>query len=134
MAITDIIYKGEDRELQFTLFGPTNDPILNSSLDAMIVVLYAKETGSILEKYSKKPLTDYNSVDLVISNVNSNEFIIKLQSEVTRRAIADDLLMVEVKGRYINVDYSNNTFDVIDRNVVVAIIRDSISGVTNNMG
>ena len=134
MAITDIIYKGEDRELQFTLFGPTNDPIPNSSLDAMIVVLYAKETGSILEKYSKKPLTGYNNVDLVIADVSSNEFIIKLQAEVTRRAIVDDLLMVEVKGRYINVDYSNNTFDVIDRDVVVATIRDSISGITDNMG
>jgi len=134
MAATDVILAGEDRELGFELYDAAGVAINNVDLVAMIVWIYTKSDNQPIAKFSKLPLANHDDTNLVIADVNTNEFIIRLQAESTRGITKKDDLLAEVKGRYANTDYSNNDFDVIDKDTVIAQIKPSLTGSIQNMG
>lgn len=135
MASTDIIHKGEDRELQFTLLesdGTTPVNLTTELLD-LVVWLYAKAgTDTVLKKYSRDALTDHDNNNLVITDAAAGEFTIRLQAETTRLA-REGMLLAEIKARFTNTDYSNNTFDTIVRGLEVGQIKNSLTGNLDSM-
>lgn len=127
MAQHDVIYRGDDQEIEFKLTNELgNDINITTDIIGLLVILYYRD-NSILAKYSLNAIPTYDTTNLVLTNPTLGEFIIKLQAEVTRVARLETVL-VEVKVRYPDTDYSNNTFDSLVRDFPLAQIKDSISG------
>lgn len=129
----DIIYTGEDKEIQFTLTGASNTPInLSTDIDGLLVVLYSKQgsINTVLSKYSRDAIAGYDSTNLVITDAAAGEFSIRLQAESTRYG-REETLYAEIKVRFPNTDYSGNNFDSIARDLVIAQVRKSITGSEN---
>ena len=133
MALDNIIYTGEDIELEFSLFDSDNAPINIQYTQALLVRLYHEEDDIQLATYGTNPNPGVNTNDLVVSDPATNNFIIRLQAEVTRQALPGMNLLVEVKVRYANANYSNNDFDTIASGVIVGQLVKSQTGNIQNM-
>jgi len=130
MPLNDIIYRGDDQEIEFKLADENGDDInITTDITGLLVIFYYRD-NSVLAKYSMGIVTGYDSDNLVITNATAGEFIIKLQAEVTRTAKLENIF-IEVKVRYSNANYSNSNFDSIIRDFMLGQIKDSISGSNN---
>lgn len=131
MASTDLIFKGEDRELNFTLLESDNvTPVnLSTGILDLVVWLYARVGNEdiVLQKYSKDVLSGHDNNNLVITDAAQGRFTIRLQAEITRTA-REGMLLAEIKARFTNTNYSNNTFDTIVRGLEVCQVKKSLTG------
>ena len=129
MAQTDVILKGEDRQIDF-VFTKADATALNLTTDItnLVIWLYASEREKIvLAKYAISAVAEHSITDLVVTDAAAGELYIKLQADKTRLARLGNLYC-EVKVRFANVDYSNNTFDSILNDYVIAQVKDSLTG------
>jgi len=93
-------YKGEDILTTFTLTEGSTAANLNN-YTGIIVVIYNKE-ATVLEKYSKQPITDFNNADFVNSDPTNGVFQIRMQAEDTKDWTAGEVfaeIKTQVKNR-----------------------------------
>lgn len=135
MPHDEIIPKGSDRQINFTLTYSNGNPIhLSNDISGLMVVLYTKQgqTRTTVEQYSKNAVSGFNNNDLVIVTAASGIFYVRLQAEKTRTARVGPLY-VEIKAKFDSVDYSSNDFHDIVTDLEIAQIRDSILGSQQSM-
>jgi hypothetical protein len=119
----DSIYRGEDEIITFALLS--NDIALDlSTLAGYIVILYYKESGVVLKKYSKNTLSGYSPLT-VISEIGGT-FKVFLQSEDTKTANLG-IIHAEVKTQITDAGFSSSTFHSVERGIEIGEIFDSIS-------
>jgi hypothetical protein len=130
MAQQDILYMGEDQEVEFTLTKSDNTPLnLATEVQGLLVVFYrALDNKPIPDgRYSMNPATGYNSTDFEIVDAAGGKFKIKLQAEVTRGIAYETTLLCELKLKFSDPDFSNNDFEVIERQIVIAQAKKALT-------
>lgn len=94
-----VIYRGEDKSIQFTLTDANGDPLVINDLTGIIIFLWHQST--VLAKYNVDPgvpetLSGYNPI--TVDDSAAGQISIKLAASVTRNAPIGEL-KAEIKTR-----------------------------------
>lgn len=117
-------YKGEDILTTFTLTEGSTAANLNN-YTGIIVVIYNKE-NNVLEKYSKQPITDFNSDDFVNSDPTNGIFQIRMQAEDTKDWTAGEVF-AEIKTQVTSSSWSNNSYHTVASGISLFDLRESLT-------
>ena len=122
----ETILRGEDKVIHFVLSNENGTALDLTTLAGYIVILYYKEGGAVLKKYSKNTLSGYSGV-VAVSDVDGT-FDINLQSEDTKTANIG-IIHAELKTQVVNAGFSSSTFHTVVRGLEIGEVSDAISKV-----
>ena len=117
-------YKSEDILTTFTLTDGSGSVNLNN-YPGIIIVIY-NNINEVQEKYSKQPLTDFNSADFVSSDPTNGVFQIKMQADDTATWTAGDIF-AEIKTQQSSSTWSNNSYHTIASGIALFELRESLT-------
>lgn len=117
-------YKSEDILTTFTLTEGTTPANLNN-YTGIIVVIYNK-INEVQEKYSKQPLTDFNSTDFINSDPTNGVFQIRMQAEDTKDWTSGEVF-AEIKTQVTSSDWSSNSYHTIASGIALFELKDALT-------
>lgn len=118
-----IAYRGEDLPVTLTITDGSN-PVDLATLEGYIAIFYFAESGKVLDKFSKNTIAGYGDVEE--TDAPNGEFECKIQSAVTAAA-EEGTVLVEVKTQTNDVEYTDNSFNTVVRDLEVCELCDAKS-------
>lgn len=122
--IVNPIYQGADQDI--TLVTKDSDGSLYdfSGADRLVVVVYY-QGNEVLQKYSMNASAGWKTLD--VTNAADGELSFKLQTSDTKNAKAGKIY-AEIRAQFPDVDYDDNYFDLLGRDIYLGEIVESASG------
>lgn len=118
-----VIYKGDDKTIRLSITenGVAYDL---TAVQGYIIYLYYAKGNKILKKYSKNVIEGFDTLSEV--DAAGGVVDIYLQKADTKEAAIGDIDL-EVKIQTENLEFDENTFHTITREVEVLTIKESVS-------
>jgi len=122
MAITDNIFRGQDTTIQITA-KDEDGVVIDLDTTTQIIVRLFDEGNNLIDKYSKTTLPGFRL--LTIDTPSLGIMDIFLNAAETDVANVGATVKAEVKMRFTDTDYDDNTFDAVTIVDNIGIIRKS---------
>ena len=117
------IYKGEDKTINLTVSSDGVILDLSTVVDVVVIVYY-KQTGAILNKYKKIPATGYDSFTVVSAPAGTAKVL--LQRATTLNA-PDGPIVMDVKLQFTDASFQAGLFDAVSKGILLGQIVDTVT-------
>ena len=122
MAITDDIFKGQDTTIQITV-KDENDVVIDLATASEIIVRLLDEGNNTIEKYNKAGTEGFRALD--IATPSSGIMDLHLNATQTDSANEGATIEAEIKMRFTDSNFDDNTQDSVTIVKNIAVIRES---------
>jgi hypothetical protein len=123
------IYKqGEDLTFQIIIKDDTNNAVDITSLSGLIILLYGKKNGSILNKYSLDTIEGYDGITVVSEIEGKVKFIVG--HDKTKLAELDEYI-IEIKIQQDDADYPEGKKHITKKGVFGKFVESKTKSITD---